>query len=306
MLWDRSNRFSPSKRDETILTYESFSDYLRQQFLQSRNLFHHYKEYRKSQKEKRHKQDTRKIHADFQSPPKVGEEITPATSMTDDLPVKDHQPENTFFLTQASEPAEDFTVRKPNYHKSKKKKSGKLILLKSKVLPSYLDKTVPGPGSYNVQQSLIKPTFNRVYTEPPPASSFNIKKKSNSIKGYLRPTSSIKKRLENKTLWNSHRESRSNILRTNSAPDTRASLDFTIISSPVSPKPSRSKAYAAAKASLTPDGRSQKRKQNQIYGKRYPPVSEKIIRRWISYSHDSYPDYSKRSLMSPKAKTIVK
>ena len=88
MLWDRSNRFSPSKRDETILTYESFSDYLRQQFLQSRNLFHHYKEYRKSQKEKRHKQDTRKIHADFQSPPKVGEEITPATSMTDDLPVK--------------------------------------------------------------------------------------------------------------------------------------------------------------------------------------------------------------------------
>ncbi len=86
MLWDRSNRFTATKKDEKILTYESFSDYLRHQFLQSRNLFHHYQEYRKSQKQKKYKHDPRKIHHDFQSPHHHEEGITPATSLTEDAP----------------------------------------------------------------------------------------------------------------------------------------------------------------------------------------------------------------------------
>lgn len=98
MLWDRSNRFTTSKKDEKILTYESFSDYLRHQFLQSRNLFHHYQEYRKSQKKKKH-HDSRKIHADFKG---TGEDVaTPTTSITDDAPkVRDLMNPNLYFETR--------------------------------------------------------------------------------------------------------------------------------------------------------------------------------------------------------------
>jgi len=43
MLWERGNRFQPPKpaAGDSILTYASFSEYLRQQFKQSRNLFQH-------------------------------------------------------------------------------------------------------------------------------------------------------------------------------------------------------------------------------------------------------------------------
>jgi hypothetical protein len=43
MLWERQNRFQPDKQPvgDSILTYASFSEYLRQQFKQSRNLFTH-------------------------------------------------------------------------------------------------------------------------------------------------------------------------------------------------------------------------------------------------------------------------
>jgi hypothetical protein len=55
--------------------------------------------------------------------------------------------------------------------KLKKKKGGaKLVLMKSKshkVVPSFLDHLPPGPATYCKIDSLVKPTFNRVYSEPP-------------------------------------------------------------------------------------------------------------------------------------------
>jgi len=36
-----------------------------------------------------------------------------------------------------------------------------------------------------------------------------------------------------------------------------------------------------------------------IYGKRYPPISEKLIRRWQSVTHDSFPNYTKRLPLKP-------
>jgi hypothetical protein len=36
-----------------------------------------------------------------------------------------------------------------------------------KVVPSFLDHLPPGPATYCKIDSLVKPTFNRVYSEPP-------------------------------------------------------------------------------------------------------------------------------------------
>jgi hypothetical protein len=58
--FQNSSSSSPKKKSEGILTYESFSEYLRQQFLQSRNLFQHYQNYRKTQKHK--KGDHKSVH----------------------------------------------------------------------------------------------------------------------------------------------------------------------------------------------------------------------------------------------------
>ncbi len=65
---------------------------------------------------------------------------------------------------------------------------------------------MPGPGSYHHPESLVKPSFNRVYTEPPPAhSTFDTsKKKSAGLRNYLRPTTAIKKRMESKPLVSRH------------------------------------------------------------------------------------------------------
>ncbi len=131
----------------------------------------------------------------------------------------DGRNENTFFLTQTNEGGDDIphtrgpistqtqpSERQDQIQRSKKKKNNKLILLKSKVLPSYLDNTMPGPGSYHHPESLVKPSFNRVYTEPPPANGTfgTSKKKTAGLRNYLRPTTAIKKRMESKPLVSRH------------------------------------------------------------------------------------------------------
>jgi hypothetical protein len=57
-MWDQSIRFTLSPKNEAVLSFDSFSQYLRQQFHQSRNIFHHYQEYRSSQNPKK----SNKVH----------------------------------------------------------------------------------------------------------------------------------------------------------------------------------------------------------------------------------------------------
>jgi len=87
---------------------------------------------------------------------------------------------NNFFLTQdATQPEEEsrpYTsntlpegAQSPNYRVSNKqpKKNKSMALLKSRVMPSpFAENSSPGPGQYHVTGSLVKPTFNRVYSEP--------------------------------------------------------------------------------------------------------------------------------------------
>jgi hypothetical protein len=84
------------RKNNGVVTYESFSEYLRVQFLNSRNLFQHYQSYRNSQKDK---------------PKTINEEMhgkagTPATQETfDEFPeqkVNDFQRNFCMFATNLS------------------------------------------------------------------------------------------------------------------------------------------------------------------------------------------------------------
>lgn len=89
---------------------------------------------------------------------------------------------------------------RPKFKRSKRTHNNSTINSQSnpniKVFPGFFATTgeTPGPGAYNVSGSLIKPTFNRVYTEP----TLQIPKtNNNSQPSYLRPTStSASKRLD--------------------------------------------------------------------------------------------------------------
>jgi hypothetical protein len=211
MLWEQSNRFTLSPKNEPVLSFDSFSQYLRQQFHQSRNIFHHYQEYRSNQNSKK----SNKVQHYHQSENNLSGVEESGTLETVDVS-KDGKKvifllhfklflyslsqieDNTFFLTQVSDKQHGKAVKncKQSETKPKKlKKKKRLILLKSKVLPSYLSKSTPGPCSYNLPNGLIKASFNRVYSEPPPVDYGST---SLGVSTHFKSTVSLRNKLESK------------------------------------------------------------------------------------------------------------
>lgn len=68
-----------------------------------------------------------------------------------------------------SRPEDNMEEKQVIHHSPPKIKPIKIMKKKIYTSPCTPINDIPGPGTYNIAGSLIKPTFNRVYSEPPPA-----------------------------------------------------------------------------------------------------------------------------------------
>lgn len=270
MHWDKASRFkTPEGRVMSPdSTYPNFSEYLRKQFLQSKHLFAATNSPSKSKKPS-------------SSPGK--QSYLDSTQNDFDSPISSptKYKHGSGLINSSSSPTLDRTSSAPSSPSpASPTKRVPLMKQKPKIIPITCE-SIPGPGSYHIERSLIKPSFNRVYSEPPSpivTNNNNNNTNSNSFKDSISPT-----------LWNSHKGAYFN----------KISFKMKSTSTPENPFPSNHFNQAAYGNSY---GSPSKKinKEDNLFGNRYPLPSDKTVRRWKSISQDSYINHASRSPASTK------
>eukprot|EP00981_Chlorochromonas_danica_P006969 scaffold1508_cov182-Ochromonas_danica.AAC.3 len=142
----------------------------------------------------------------------------------------------------------------------------------------------PGPGSYNIATSLIKPSFNRVFVEPPPATTTNHPSSAftYSPPNYLRQTTA--------SLFRSY-DAPCNHVEDKHSIAWESPTKQTMMYSMQAFKASKSQGRSSHRAHSAPMSRS----HGSPFNRQYPPLSDNVIHRWSSEAEFSYA----RGLRSP-------
>lgn len=263
-MFDRTDRFfspqtSPKHEEPASFTaYSSISDFLRQQFLHSRNMFANTGS---SAEFNRTQSAPMTRTSDFRLSP------NPASSEVDvnRLEVKraaialDPAPESEAYGAREDSPACPI--------KTKQKRGFQKKRHKPRIVPVRED--IPGPGAYHQQATLVKPTFNRVYSEP----------------SYLQHT--VASTIQTKQQRDRISTMKGAFLSKKKFPSTNR-----IIDEPLTFRVR--KGEGGETDHLHPRHHNNAEEEKEYpYGTRYPPQSDQIIQRWTSIAHGSYVDHHK-------------
>jgi hypothetical protein len=268
MLFDRTDRFyspqtSPKHDDQPVpfTAYSSISDFLRQQFLQSRNMFSNTGS---STAFSRPQSAAKSRAADTASPinPSSPDEID-TKRYEANLAINDFNPAQESEAYRTTEDSPTHAIKTKLKHSFQKKRH------KPRVVP--INDDIPGPGTYYQQATLVKPTFNRVYTEP----------------SYLQHTLAS-------TIQSKHQRDRASTIKGAFLSKKKFPSTKHIDDEPITFR-MRKGEQGAETDHLHPyhHNYNAEEAKEYPYGTRYPPQSDQIIQRWTSIAHGSYVDHHK-------------